>query len=382
MPKAQKGADMKKSRLQRVDFQVSLLTALLVILSCSFIHLFHYQMSYRDMIKVLSERVYSIYHYVENNLDRSTFLDINTIEDKEKACYREAKELLTSAKGATSVRYLYTAKKDKNGNFIYVVDGLSSTAADFRNPGDPIEVEIIDDMGRALLGQEVLPKEIKKTEWGKIFITYMPIHDKDQVVGVLGIEFEAEHQYRTYQILRICTPLIIIMFCLLAMWASVLFFKRISNPGYRNMMNTDRLTGLKNRNAYDVDLKNIAARKQEEGIGLVFLDLNDLKKVNDTMGHQAGDMYIRSAAEALSRTAVRHEVVYRIGGDEFVVLARDSSEAYLKDYLERLFLIFSIAAGYALYDGNIDKDIYGTVQRADAAMYKNKEEYHRKNDLK
>ena len=85
-------------------------------------------------------------------------------------------------------------------------------------------------MQRALDGQKVLPDRIKDTEWGKIFITYMPIYDGEQVLGVVGIEFEAGHQYDTYRSLRLLLPLFILLFSLGACLASRLLFRRISNP--------------------------------------------------------------------------------------------------------------------------------------------------------
>ena len=133
---------------------------------------------------------------------------------------------------------LYTAKQNEAGEFIYVVDGLPSDAEDFRFAGDPIEPEIKGDMQRALDGEVVLPDNIKKTDWGKIFITYVPIHDGERVVGVLGIEFEAEHQYNTYRNLRLATPLIVLFACLVSAGLALVFFRRVSNPTFQDMANT------------------------------------------------------------------------------------------------------------------------------------------------
>lgn len=74
---------------------------------------------------------------------------------------------------------------------------------------------------------------------------------------------------------------------------AVLLFRRISNPSYRDLANTDYLTGCKSRNAFEVDLGNLqSARRQGQAL-LVSIDLNGLKKVNDTAGHAGGDELIR-----------------------------------------------------------------------------------------
>lgn len=372
---------MKKKKLDRVDVQTSILMAVIVIVSCTIIHAYHYYIAYDDMIKNLEERSDSIYQFIEKQLDKSTFCNINTKEDKEHSLYKETKEFLENIKGATGVRYLYTAKRNEDGQLVYIIDGLDYEALDFRNPGDEIEPEIIPAMEKALDNQVVLPDGIQKTDWGKIFITYYPVHDENHnVVGVVGIEFGAERQYTAYRNIRMITPIVIIGVCLVSIWLSVLFFRRISNPSYHDMSNTDQLTACKNRNAYDVDLKNIIAKQEEKNLGFVILDLNDLKKLNDTKGHQAGDDYIRAASRALKENSRRGEVVYRIGGDEFVVIIRNATEEKLASYIKNLQSSFPIAAGGAIFDPDQDEDIFATCRRADAAMYRDKKIYHQKKD--
>ena len=108
------------------------------------------------------------------SLDKAAFSEINVKEDMQKNSYRSMHEMLNNVKKAARVKYLYTAKKNESSEFIYLIDGLDYDSQDFRYPGDPIEWEIYDDMERALTGGPVLPKAIKNTGWGKIFITYMP----------------------------------------------------------------------------------------------------------------------------------------------------------------------------------------------------------------
>lgn len=125
------------------------------------------------------------------------------------------KEKLKEVKASTNVRYLYTAQRNENGEYVYLVDGLPSDSADFRNPGDKIEQEIIPELQAALNDKIILPNQIKNTEWGPIFISYFPIHENDKVVGVLGIEFDASHQYRAFQMIQIGTPIIAVIACLI-----------------------------------------------------------------------------------------------------------------------------------------------------------------------
>lgn len=383
---------MNKGRIRRVDAQVSIFTAIIVLLSIFSVSAVYYHVTYLDMINSLNDRVNSIYQYVDASLDKSSFAEINCRADQEKQSYQEMKRLLENVKNLTGVRYLYTAKQAQDGSFIYIIDGLDAQAEDFRYAGDLIEREIYPDMERALSGECVLPQEIKNTEWGKIFITYFPIHDGNQVVGVLGIEFEAEHQYNTYLLMRILTPVTAALACLVAVLLAVIFFRRISNPTYQDMSNTDQLTQLKNRNAYDIDMKNLKARGAGQGLSVMVLDLNHLKLVNDTLGHQAGDAYISSAAQALKNAMNKGAVLYRIGGDEFVALVQGATVRQLERFAETLHREFalalqkepklqcefplSLAIGYAAFDDGQDEDIYCTYRRADKEMYENKRSLH------
>lgn len=337
------------------------------------------------MIDSLTERVVSIYDYVESSLDKETFYSVNSKADIYKPEYLSSKNMLKTIRQTTGVMYLYTAKEKENGDLIYIVDGLDRSSLDFRYPGDLIEPEIQGDMQLALSGSQVLPNGIKITDWGKIFIAYMPIHDGDSVVGVVGIEFEAEHQYNTYLLLRILAPIILLLSCSIATVCAVLIFRRISNPHFKDMSNTDQLTQLKNRNAFEIDMNNMIAANAFSGVGIVVVDLDNLKKVNDLFGHRDGDYYIQKSAGIIRDFGGENMVFYRTGGDEFAIIVYKTEISAMKEYLARLNQAFSeihevwsqgtsLSIGYAMYDPKIDRSILDTYQRADDAMYENKME--------
>ena len=138
------------SKLKRVDYQVSIVIACIVIFSFFIVFFFNYKITYDDMLYTLEERSNSIYHLVEGYLERTTFHTLATKEDMNKPGYQDMKRSLEEVKEATGVRYIYTAKKTNEGKYIYLVDGLSSKSKDFRYPGDEIEAEVVKEMDRAL----------------------------------------------------------------------------------------------------------------------------------------------------------------------------------------------------------------------------------------
>jgi len=368
----------RKRRISRVDVQVSIVTAVLVTTPLICVYFFNYFITHEDMINSLKERSHSIYQYVDDYVDKTTFQNTEALT-RDNPAYIRMKEKLEEVKASTNVRYLYTAEKNIQGEYVYLVDGLPYDSSDFRNPGDKIEEEIIPELTAGFIKKNIfLPNQIKNTEWGPIFISYFPIHKGNEVVGVLGIEFDATHQYRAFQIIRIGTPIIAAIACLLAVFIAVRLFKRISNPMYKDMANTDFLTGLKNRNAFELDIQN----KQDEVLGILIADLNGLKKINDEQGHQIGDEYIRKAATVIGKCASTCPV-YRFGGDEFVVLVPDADDKKMKSLSERILtyeetvpkdcdIPISLSVGYALYDPVQCASLQDVFHEADVQMYKMK----------
>lgn len=377
---------------RRVDVQVAIFTMVATIISCTLISVLYFYTTHADMIRSLEDRVYAIQDFVTNSIDKRMFSDINSPSDIDSELYKETHIAFNKIQDVTDVMYLYTAKRNDEGKFVYVVDCIDPSAEDFRHPGDPIEPEIIPEMQRALDGQDVMPHSIKNTEWGKIFVAYLPVKADDEVIGVIGVEFEAKHQYNTYTKLGIATPIVASIICFLCSLVARILFQRISNPLFRDMYNTDYLTNLKSRNAFTIDVDNLGQRKNYQDIGFYVIDLNNLKKVNDSLGHDAGDLYLQAAAQSFRDTAGKRAAIYRTGGDEFVLLSTDATLEQMKLMTEELCQHFeqnkpewdidlSFSIGYAVYDPDLDPNLSATYRRADMMMYQNKRAFHAQHSI-
>jgi len=150
----------------------------------------------------------------------------------------------------------------------------------------------------------------------------------------------------------------------------------------------DTLTGLPNRFLSLDRLTQLVydAERNEDKVAVLFLDLDDFKKVNDTLGHETGDKLLIEASERLKHAVRNRDTVGRLGGDEFIVLlggVNDASDAIpmteniincLRDsfHIEGRELILSGSVGIALYpqDGLTPSDL---LRNADSAMYHAKE---------
>ncbi|MCR5348490.1 MAG: diguanylate cyclase [Bacilli bacterium] len=145
----------------------------------------------------------------------------------------------------------------------------------------------------------------------------------------------------------------------------------------------DSLTGLKNKRAFELHRRRLR-RKIKNGtaeFAVVVCDFNNLKRVNDTSGHQAGDSYLKLAAEKLQK-AFFPSAIYRIGGDEFAIILE--GEAYkdrdfivstlIDDSIKSLKKDFCVlAVGMGVFNPEKDMDVSSVFLRADMGMYENKQ---------
>ena len=151
----------------------------------------------------------------------------------------------------------------------------------------------------------------------------------------------------------------------------------------RNVAFTDSLTGVKSRHAFAVQ-EGLLETKIVEGeageFGVVVCDVNGLKKINDTLGHKAGDDYIRSACRMLC-ISFKHSPVYRIGGDEFAVLLRDSDYESRNEIMDGLNAEIEknvgtdevvMSLGMAVFKKETDHTFQTVFARADSLMYERK----------
>jgi diguanylate cyclase (GGDEF)-like protein len=133
------------------------------------------------------------------------------------------------------------------------------------------------------------------------------------------------------------------------------------------------------------------AKREEKGAMMLYADLDNLKEINDTLGHDEGDRLIRKTADILKSTYRTSDIIARIGGDEFVVFPigadedqaaktakrlQENIENFNAKYNKRYKLRLSI--GIATYDPNSVQSVDELLAKADSLMYEHKKS--KKND--
>lgn len=157
----------------------------------------------------------------------------------------------------------------------------------------------------------------------------------------------------------------------------------------RELAEHDSLTGLLNRSAFRLQMERALrrARNTQELVALLFIDLDGFKKVNDTLGHGAGDDVLREVARRVTRSVRAADIVARLGGDEFVVLLESPATAAVADEVSSRILValsdeyafegmtdpalipkVGASIGVALYTPQ-ESHVDSLFKRADAAMY-------------
>ena len=147
---------------------------------------------------------------------------------------------------------------------------------------------------------------------------------------------------------------------------------------YQQATNRDGLTNLFDRKTYYADSHRFAAKIK----GAILVDMNSLKLLNDTMGHQEGDKAIITIARVMEQCTSRRSIfVYRMGGDEFLAISLSSKEHILEDVsahikAEMAKTPYSISLGFA-YKEKPEDPVAPVVKIAEEMMYRDKSEYYR-----
>ncbi len=159
----------------------------------------------------------------------------------------------------------------------------------------------------------------------------------------------------------------------------------------------DQLTQVYNRAAFDEDMARLLKECPVQKISLAFIDLDKFKAVNDTLGHLAGDQFLKTFVGVLTTKVRLHDRIYRIGGDEFLVCFQDVNLALAEDALQRFIDQFfdpntllplginkdmQLGCSIGIIEFRLNKDSSLTAEtllaHADALMYQAKRSRHQK----
>jgi len=230
--------------------------------------------------------------------------------------------------------------------------------------------------GKTIRKEEPIRLRDRRTIQTAVSIT--PVHAKDgAITGMVGIAFDITERKDAEEKLKRYTAEL-----------------RKANEEQARLMEkvralslTDELTGLHNRRGFlslaEQQVK--IANRTKGALSLFYFDLDNMKKINDTLGHREGDHALRETAYVLGNTFRDSDIIARIGGDEFAVMAIESSENSAEAFVNRLgehlrelnsggarSYDLSLSVGVAHYEPEKPCTIDELLAQADSLMYKHK----------
>ena len=204
-------------------------------------------------------------------------------------------------------------------------------------------------------------------------IVLFPLKSHDELLGYIwAINFDADQAPKIKDTLELTS------FILGSEIANYLLLDRL-----RILSSKDMLTGVLNRNEMNNEVDKLSnedpAFAGNSSIGVIFMDLNGLKRINDELGHNAGDALLKDAARALTEVFPA-DCIYRAGGDEFTVILPgvtqeevDAKIAELREASAKYENVVFAVGGYVESD---NKDVRQALKTADERMYEDKRYYY------
>ena len=181
---------------------------------------------------------------------------------------------------------------------------------------------------------------------------------------------------------NLCLTLALLVFCMVLALIQRELLARLLHNAYRDV------TGIHNKKSLEKKLLELNDRATTFGVGVMMFDLNNLKHVNDTYGHEKGDEFIQAFAYCLTRILDEHSFLARYGGDEFIIIQENTTPEELKhmdlhlstlvqEYNTRASLPLSYAVGFEVSYRNHYFLMDDLINAADKNMYQDK--FYKKN---
>lgn len=283
----------------------------------------------------------------------------------------------------------------KNISF-YSVEPLKHRVAKIRNSKKPYLSPDAPEIEKELAGQAIIQKQIQTSRGkldDKLRYRFFPALVADQnmqqgwnsyVVGIIYDDRVKLKEIRNHKILFIINILILTLFFSTFIAFIVYLLKKFEDQAHH-----DKLTGLANRKYFAKKFEKLKEKTLLTGdnIGLIFIDVNRFKAINDNYGHDIGDRVLEHIAAKMKNNLKNEDIIARLGGDEFLIaLSNLKSKTKIIKVAKRLikelngYLIIedhkieiSVSCGISFYPED-SFELNKLIKNADSAMYKAKRE--------
>ena len=223
---------------------------------------------------------------------------------------------------------------------------------------------------------------IEGTDWMMVVLIHESVI-QDRIRSISESSLDTSKRQITFTLVLSALFFLVLIYMLKAMSQKDLEAEKENAKNFLNMATTDSMTGVRNKHAYSEmeNHLNLKIRQKEiHKLAVVVCDINGLKIVNDTLGHAAGDKLIKDACSMICEYFT-HGAVYRIGGDEFVVILQEKGfdtmqevivdiNRAIEENIPKKEVVISI--GYSKLTPE-DQLLHDVFERADQMMYERKQ---------
>lgn len=302
------------------------------------------------------------------------------------------------------IQCIYTIRKYSDGKNYIIIDTPVDYNRNGKIDGDlersaPIGVryeEYIPELEQAFEGATTMELYPTTDKWGSSIGGFSPIYKDGKVEAVIGIDFDGKlwtdsiKRVHYLVISYLMVPALLLFFFYWSLINQRIFVTR----NYR-LAHYDVLTAVPNRLLFEKTIREtfFEASQLSGSFSILLLDVDKFKIINDKYGHLSGDLVLKIVADRLIRSIGNKEAIFRVSGDEFVVLLLDQGVVEAKmaaEKIEQSFLTpipleddlinLSISIGIAHFPTN-GHSIKELISYADTEMYQNKTRNHRRIDL-
>lgn len=253
--------------------------------------------------------------YIKDNLkdNKRYFYQIKTDKKLRKKLEKNIQNLITN-----NIKYIYILYKDKNDVFRFLVDGSPESEKSMLNQ----KFDVTNKKWYELYEKKE-PILIKHTVLQKLSITYLiPILHNDKVELVLAVDFSIDTIKEIDELLTLMKKGLISFLGFILISLVILIVQYIKYRTMKITSFTDKLTNLYNRNY----LQEIEGKIKLDEYIIAILDIDYFKRINDTYGHNVGDIVLKELGNILLSTIrVEEDMVIRYGGEEFIIFIKRKS---------------------------------------------------------
>ncbi len=326
--------------------------------------IYEFSTEYND--RIIKIREIPIYN---ENVDLFWILGIAQDVTKQERMEQELEEKERLYELITESASDYIFQIDLDGNFVFKNHALMQVIGRVRNISEVIDdentkhnlFEVLEERKKGFKEQRSY-EFLMKVKKGTIFVHLKtsPLVVNGKIVGVVGIARDISER-KKYEL------------------------------KLKNMAFIDSLTGCYGRNYLKVILnreENLAKRNGTK-LGVIMIDVNDFKSINDNFGHQVGDDILRMVGKVLRSSVREYDYVIRYGGDEFLIILHGVfgkidyllfnriNEKLSRELNGNILPITTLSFGYAIYDPKKNDDFDEVIKEADSNMYDMKKEHHK-----